>query len=912
MSWLRRIVNVFRRQYDRDLDEEIRHHLAMRTEDRRQSGMTRDEAAAEARRMLGNELHLKEATREMDISQWLETMVNDLRYAARQMRRSPGFTLVAVASLALGIGANTAIFTVFDSLVMRKLPVRDPGGIVMLSDPGSAGVAVGVNTGERRLLTYSEFEQLRARLTLFDGLFASESSLPSYNGRVNGGQREEVRARLVSGDFFPVLGVSPAAGRFFGPEDDRAPGAGPYAVLSFDYWQRRFGESPAALGATVTIGKAALTVIGVAGPGFSGETVGERPDLWVPMTMEMSVKPGTDWLHEDLGKNLDKVEWLHLFGRLKPGVSLARAQAEADVVFRNIIESGYNGLLKEETRKEFLDQHVKLRFAPAGASSVRRQAREPLIILLAVVGLVLLIACANLANLLTARMAVRVREIGVRIALGAGRARLIRQMLTECVALAALGSLAGLLVARAGVRLMIGLMSDPTEPLALATAFDARVLLFTAAAGALTALLFGVAPAIRAASLDVNSSIQTASRGGSLGVARASFTKTLVAIQVALSLLLLVGSGLFLRTLRNLEKVELGYPKDELFQVRVDAEAGGYQGPAPIRLYEDLAAALRSIPGVRGVSYSENGLFNGTESGDEIFVEGYTRTGRDDKSSRFDVIGPGYFANLKVPLLLGREFDDQDIAGNRKVAVINQAFATKFFGGRSPIGRHITAQFGDNRWTWEVIGVAADVRDHRLRGEIPPRYYRTPNGGGYIPPQVSFQVRTAGPAAGMAATVRRAIQGRDESLPVLNAEPVSAFVDRWMSGERTIARLSATFGGIALALACIGIYGVLSFGVARRTSEIGLRMALGARRASVIGMILGETGRMVAIGLGLGLLAAAGATRLIASQLYGVAPLDPFTIAMAAAVLIAVAVAAGALPAWRASRVDPVTALRTE
>ena len=911
MSWVGRVVNGFRPRYNRDLEDEIGHHLAMRTAEHERAGMNSADAAAKARRMLGSELQIREGMRDMDVSQFIETVLKDLRYAARQMRRSPGFTAVAVLSLALGIGANTAIFTLLDSVLMRKLPVRDPGSLVILSNPGAAGVGVGLDTGARGLMTFSEFDRLRRRLTTFDGLFASESNLPRYDGRINGGGREEIRARLVSGEFFGVLGVAPIRGRFFGPEDDRVPAQSPYAVLSYDYWQKRFAGSPAALGATIRVGRANLTVIGIAGPGFSGESVGDRPEIWAPMTMEPELKPGTDWLHEDMAKNLDKVEWLHVFGRLKPGVSLGQAQAQVDLVFKDMIESDYGALLTGKTRAEFLNQHIRLRMAATGASSVRSRAREPLTILLAMVGLVLLIACANVANLLAARAATRGREVGIRVALGAGRKRLIGQMLTESLMLAALGALGGLVVARVAVRFLIALMSPPTAPLDLNTPFDLRVLAFTCGVAILTAVLFGAAPALSATASDVSANLS----GGLRATAnrrRVSFAKALVAVQVALSMLLLVGSGLFLRTLENLEKVQLGYQKDHIFQVGVDAEAGGYEGAARIRFFADLQQRLQSIPGVRSVSYSENGLFTGEDSSDEIEVEGYAAKGGEDQEARFDVIGPGYFSSLSVPMLLGREVTADDVAGGRRVVVINESLAKKYFSGRNPVGLHLTAHFGDKKWTWEVIGVAANVRDHRLRGEVPPRYYRTAAGGGYVPDSVSYQVRTAGIPTTVAAAVRRAIHDLNDNVPVVNARPLDQFVDRWTNSERTVAELSFVFGAIALTLACIGIYGVLSFGVARRTSEIGIRMALGARRATVIGIILRETGWMVVAGLAIGLAGAAGATRAIASQLYGVTPLDPATVAAAAVVLMTVAAGASALPAYRASRVNPVTALRTE
>ena len=681
MGWLSRTLNAFRPRLDGELEDELRHHLEMRAQDQERAGMDGEGARAEARRMLGNTLRIKEGMRDMDVSEWIDSAVKDVRYALRQMRRSPGFTAVAVLSLALGIGANTGIFTLLNAVLMKNLAVHDPGALVILSDPESQGVAVGSNGGDRNLLTYHEFEQLRGRIDAFNGMFASESGLSRYEARINGGPREDIHARDVTGEYFDVLGVTPFLGRFFRAEDDQVPGRAPYAVLSYDFWQQRFGGSPAVLGATIRLGSATLTVIGVAGPGFSGETVGQRPEVWAPMMMQPLMKPGTDWLHEDLSKNLDKVMWLHAFGRLKPGATLAQAQAQAGVLFKNIIESGYGTNLSAETRKEFLDQRLKLRPAAKGASAMREDIGEPLRILLAVVGLVLLIACANIANLLMARAAARSREMGVRVALGAGRRRLIRQLLTECLLIALMGSVMGLLVAQGVIRMLIAMSSFAGSTVTLDAGFDVPVLAFTGAVAILTALLFGVAPALRSTKMDVHLALKEGARATTAPGSRALLAKSLVAIQVALSLVLLAGSGLFLKTLRNLRAVDLGYSQNQIFQARIDAEAGGYSEKGFVQLFDDIRERLRQIPGVRGVSYSENGLFNGTESGDRVIVEGFTPKRKEDEGSRFDVVGPNYFSTLGVPIMLGREIQPAD--ANRPVVVINQAFAKTFFEGRT-------------------------------------------------------------------------------------------------------------------------------------------------------------------------------------------------------------------------------------
>ncbi|MBS1872471.1 MAG: ABC transporter permease [Acidobacteria bacterium] len=910
MGWWSKALNVFRPRLDREFDDELRCHLEMRAADRERAGSSPDDARAEAARLLGNASRIKEGMRDMDVAEWLDSTVKDVRYAVRQMRRSPGFTGIAVLSLALGIGANTGIFTLLDVVMVRSLPVRDPGALVMLSDPNSQGVAIGSSTGDRGLLSYHEFDELRGRIDAFEGMFASESAQSRYDGSINSGPRENIDAKLVTGEYFDVLGVAPAAGRFFNAGEDRGIGKAPYAVLSHAFWQRRFGGSPAAIGSTVRLGAALLTVVGVAGPDFSGETIGQRPDVWAPMTMQPLAKTGRDWLKEDLSKSPDKVMWLHVFGRLKPGATVAQAQSQADVLFRNIIENGYSRQLSAESRKEFLNQRLKLRPASKGASALRDSTGEALRVLLCVVGLVLLIACANIANLLMARASARSREMGVRVALGAGRRRLLRQLLTESLLIALLGGAAGLLVARAAIRLLMSTLSTPAGAVALDTPFDLRVLGFTALIAVATALLFGIAPALRATRTDVQSALKEGSRGSTGGGGRARFAKALVAFQVGLSMILLAGSGLFLKTLRNLNALDVGYSRDRVFQARVSPETGGYPEATFAARYDEIRDRLLRIPGVRGVTYSKNGLFNGTDSADRLIVEGFTPKREQDQNSRYDVVGADYFSTLGIPILRGREIGREDSA--RRVVVVNEAFAKTFFSGRDPLGRHITAQFGDDKWTFEVIGVSANVRDHRLRGDVPPRYYRTSQGSGYVPGAVSMQVVTAGPAAAVANAVRRTIQEFDDNLPVLNARPVGEFMDRMVSREKTVALLSAVFGAVALLLACIGLYGVLSFGVARRTSEIGIRMALGAAKGEVIRMVLADTGRMVALGLAGGVIAAAALTRTVSSMLFGVAPLDPGTLAAAAALLVAVAALAALAPAHRASRVDPVTALRAE
>src|SRR5215472_1265267 len=850
----------------------------------------------------------------MSLSNWSEALVKDLRYALRQFLRNPVFTIVAVLSLAIGIGANTAIFSVMDSVLLKSLPVKDPQQLVILTDPNFSGTNVGLDTGERNLMSYAEFVQLRDHATTMSGLCAAQCEINRIPVHIAGGGQEDANGKLVSEDYFSVLGLDPAIGRFFNREDGKGPGQDPYAVISYDYWQRRFAGNTSVLGTSIRLLSTTFTVIGVAEPGFRGESVGEKPDFWLPMMMEPQVMPGRDWLHEDLSQSMEKVMWLHTFGRLKPGVTRAKAQTEIDVLFRGIIESGYPTTISPETRKQVLDQHLKLKDARTGAFGGRQDFSQQLLVLLAASGVVLLIACINVANLLLARATARYKEVGVRLSIGASRGRLVRQFLTESLMLSLLGGMVGTLVAWGASYALVPLLAARRgSGMVLSPSLGWRVLGFTAGVTFLTGILFGLAPAIRGTRVNVNDSLRDSGRGNTSGGARLSLAKGLVVAQVAFSLLLVVCSGLFLRTLWNLQSVDVGYPKEKLLMLTVDGLTAGYKDQQLTDLWRELVTRLRALPGIQGVTYSENGLFSGSESGDQIDVEGFTPQNNKDKGSRFDSVGPQYFSTVGIPLLLGREIDQHDTTTSPRVCVINEAFAKKFFAGRSPIGRHITEKFGDLKTTFEIVGVSKDARDHSLKGDIRTRFYIVAGQGLEGPTHwATFEIRTAGDPAQMLETVRKTILSVNGDLPIDAAHPLIENLDRANEQPRMVARLCAIFGAVALLLAATGLYGVLSYGVARRTNEIGIRMALGAGKGSVIGMILRETGLMIVIGVIAGVAATAGATRLLTSRLYARPPPDPLTILVPVALLETVPLIAGYTPAARAARVNPTQALRHE
>jgi predicted permease len=831
-------------------------------------------------------------------------ILQDIRYALRTFRNSPAYAAVVILSLALGIGANTAIFGLMNGVLLSQLPVKDPGQLVILTDPSASGVSIGSQDGERSLMTYAEFEQLRDHATGFNGLMASQSSLEVTQVRVNGGEPEEASHRMVSREYFRVLGVGTALGRDFAGSQE------PVAVISHPYWKRRFGGDPNVVGKSITVRKASLTVAGVAPVDFFGETVAQQPDFWIPLDLQAQVLPGRDWLHD---KGEEKVMWLHVFGRLAPGVSIAQADGSANSVFRNGLEAQYGALsLSEESRKGLLNQKLKLSPAASGASSARGQFADPINVLMVVVSMVLLIACANLANLLLARGALRQREIALRLSLGADRFRLIRQLLTESLLLATAGGAAGLAVAYLLHRILVHMVTQADSAFRVTFALDLRVLLFTFALSFAAALLFGLLPALSITKQDTGSLLKEQGRGSAGGSAgRMRWGRALVGLQIALSLPLLLGAGLLLRTIMNLQNLELGYRKDNLLLMRIDTQTAGYDAVRSLPVFRELLDRIRKTPGVTSASFSENGLFSGHDSGDEIFVEGYTRKG-NDRGTRWDQVGPNYFSGLGVRILQGREILESDTEGSLKVCVINQAFAKKFFEGRNPIGMHITTVYADRRVIHEIVGVAQDHRTHRLRGEVPPRNFvpiTQPLGDART---VVYEVRTAGAPNGLIQTLRNVVRNHDSNIPITNLESMDEKLKGRLATDRITAQLATTLGLAALILAAVGLYGVLSYGVAWRRTEIGVRIALGAHPIQVISMIIRETGLLVAIGLALGVMLALGSGKLLASQLFGLSPQDPVTFTAAILLLGAVALLAAFLPAWRASRVDPIVALRQD
>jgi putative ABC transport system permease protein len=843
-------------------------------------------------------------------------LVQDLRYTLRSVAASPGFSTVAILSLTMGIGANTAIFTLRNQLLHSPLPgVQSPRQLVMLTNPEATGSWTGMLDGERPWLTFEEFEDLRDRADTFSSLMAVQSYLDTWQVRSANGGWDEARGRFVSGRFFDVLGVHPALGRVLTEDGGHASAA--EAVISYDYWQRRFGGRADVLGKAIAMRNVTLTVIGVAPPGFIGETVGQQPDLWVPLSLQPAMRAGEDWLHD---RSPNKNMWLHVFGRLKPGVNRLQAEAQANEIFKAGLESFYG--TSPGRHSESLRQNLRIHVAEQGVSAARGQFSNSLTALLASVGVLLLIACANLANLLLARGAARRPEIALRLSLGASRGRLIRQLVTESLLLALTGGLASIGMAYLVHGALARMMAQSDRDFRMNFSLDPMVLGFTLTVTIATVVLFGLLPAWQATRADAQTGIaemgvvrtgikeQSCAAVGWLGFVL--WGRLLVSLQLALSLPLLVSAGLLARTLYNLRHVDLGYRAEGLVVARVDTDSAGYDAARRNNLYRDLREQLQRIPGVRAATYSGLGLFSGTNMSLPIEVEGYRAKGANDRGSGMELIGPAYFSTLGVPMERGRGILEGDDAGTPQVCVINAAFAKQFFAGRNAIGMHVTAISHDARTVYRVVGVAKDARTQNLRASVRPRVF-VPWPQAPVEPKAPYLlVRADGNPGPVLANLRRTIQQSDPSLPINFIRRIDEQIGPLTAQDRSTAQLAEVFGCSALLLAAIGLYGLLSYRVARRRTEIAIRVALGAQAGRVVAMILGDTVWLVGAGLALGAGLSYAASRWIKSQLFGVAPQDPATLAWAVAVLIAVALSASYVPARKAASLEPMSALRRD
>lgn len=896
MSLYNRLRNLGRTdRLNREIERELAFHVEEKAAALRAAGWSDADALREARRRVGNVDVQRERTRDADVIGWLDWLLRDVRHAVRGLRRTPVFTFVAVASLALGIGANTAIFTLIDAVVLRPLPVAAPEELVIL------GMSEDESVG---YFTNPLWEQVRDNQS---GLSAVAAFSHTRFNTAAGGEARWVDGAWVSGDYFRVFGVRPALGRLFTAADD-ARGCIPLAVLSHGYWQGAFGGDPAALGQRLTLEGTSFEIIGVAAEGFRGADVGDNPQVFLPLCAEAAVADERSML------DARSAWWLNVMGRREPGLTMTQLEARLAAIAPAAYAATLPQQYPAEHRAEYLSGSFHAHPAPTGMSQMRNRYAGALLILMSGVGLILVIACANVANLLLARATARQREFAIRVAIGAGRARLARLLVTESLLIATLGAGIGLLFARFGAQALLALFGG--ESVALDLSLNARVLGFTTAVAVLTALLFGLIPAWRAGRVDPQSAMTANGRTIAEGHGRFTLGKALVAAQVALSLVLLVGAGLLVGSLRNLVLQDPGFSTEGVLLASVDLQRTGFPEEQILRARGQLVEQLRASPGVLQASAADITPVAGPSWNGNLIVDGFTPASEMDGVAWFNAVNDGYFATLGTPLLAGRDFDARDVAGGVNVAIVNRSVARKFFGEENPVGRQFATGLGDDVTTYTVIGVVGDAKYRSLREEDSGTVYLAASQMKGSPmsmvrPFLTLAVRTDGDPTALVPTVKAALAGLHPAAGV-EFRTFTEQVERSLQRERMLATLSALFGGVALALAMLGLYGVLSYSVARRRNEIGVRIAIGAGRGRVIRMVLGDVARVLAIGLVLGAVGALASGRLVGAFLYGLEPGEPAVLAGAAAALAAVAVAAGMIPAWRAARMDPTLALREE
>jgi predicted permease len=880
MHWVNLLLR--RNRAEARLDAELRFHMEEQIRDYVAAGIEPEEARRRTRLAFGGAEQIKEDCRDARGVRWMEDVFHDLRYALRTLRRSPAFAAVAILSLALGIGANTAIFSLIDAVMLRMLPVEQPARLVQITR------SWGTQPGS---FSYPLFEQVRDHTSPFAGIFAQ-----SDTGRREiafHGAAETVDTETVSDSYYSVLGVTPAAGRFFAGSD-RAPGSsGPVAVISHAYWKRRFGLDSSAIGAAFTLHGAAFTIVGVTPAEFFGASPGHAPEVTLPLRMEAQIRGGPSWLDDP------HTNWLSVMARLKPQASLPQAQGAVRVAFENYIRAEAGNETDPRNKERILHQSIGVQFAGNGFDDLRAQFSAPLAVLMCIVGLVLLIACANLSSLLLARAAGRRREISIRLAIGAGRARLLRQFLTESLLLAVLGGSAGALLAQWFAAFLARMMANGGT-LTLPMRPDLRVLAFTAGASLLACLLVGLAPAMHAARVNVIPGLKEVRSSG-----RRRLGSGLIVAQLAISLLLLVGASLFVRTLINLYTVDAGFRRDGLLIFGINADEAGYKGARLRDLQSQMAARLNALPGVAAASTSMITMISGGGWNGDARVAGYAPRPDEDILTDLNYVGPEYFRTMGTPVMLGREFDARDAAaaGSPAVAIVNESFARHYFGNKPPLGQHVNDA--------EIVGVVKDMKYVNLRESFPNIAYFAAAQADTPVSWHSYVVRAAaGDPMRLLTAIERSVRGIDPALRVTEPRTFAEQIDRSILNERMLALLGGFFGLLALIVAGLGIFGVTAYQVERRTNEFGIRTALGARRGNLVWMVLREVALMLVAGSAIGSLAALAATRLAAGMLFGLHATDPATFGIAAAVLAGTTVAAGLLPALRAAKVDPIAALR--
>ena len=832
----------------------------------------------------------------------MRALMQDLRFALRTLRKSPVFTTIAILSLALGIGANTAIFSLLDQLLLRTLPVRDPGRIVQMA---ARGAHYGNNMG-MNCMSYPMYRDFRDKAEIFDGLLCRRSITASLG---HAGQTERAVVEMVSGNYFSVLGVGAALGRVLSSDDDKQTLGHPVVVLTRDYWESRFAANPRIIDQIVTINTFPYTVIGVAQSGFQGVEVGEATQIFVPITMQEQIIPNYKLLDDRRSR------FLNVFGRLKPGFSVVQANAAVQPLFHQIIEGEVKepafGRASQETKDRFLKSSMEVFPGGAGASYLRRMLAAPTYVLMALVAFVLLIACANLANLQLARATARGKEIAVRLSLGATRFQIVRQLLAECLVLSLTAGIAGLLIGRWVLQGLLTLRPAETSQLTITAGIDPRILLFNFGVATLVGVLFGLAPAWQATRPDLATTLKDQA-ASVVGGAHARFRKVLLVVQVTLSLVLLIGAGLFVNSLMNLRNLNPGFRAENLLMFGIDPNSAGYTPERLRDFYRRLHERLAALPGVTATGHANMPVVSGNEWDSSITPEGFDPAQTSKAWAYMNHVSPDYFRSLGAELVAGRDFRWSDGYGTPKVCIVNQRLANEYFPGKDPIGRHIGMGSDPGTKTdIEIIGVVRDFKYQNMSEDIGRQMYR-PFQQVDFALNMWFYVRTASGPGAIASVARNEARALDPNIPVYGMRTLEAQIERNLVVQRLVASLSAAFGVLATLLAVIGLYGVMAYLVGRRTREIGIRMAFGAGSNDVVWMILREVVLLVAIGLGIGLAGSLALTRLVKAQLFGVTPWDPMIITLAMLGLSAVAIFAGFLPARRAARTDPIRVLRYE
>jgi predicted permease len=833
----------------------------------------------------------------------METLRQDVSFALRSFARSPGFTAVVILTLALGIGANAAIFGLMDQVMFRLLPVEDPGRLVLLDAPGQFSGRTSMQSQTPIPISLPMYEGLRDHNTVFSGLLAHWLAPVHF---ADGGRTDEVGADMVSGTYFGTLGLTPAAGRLLGPEDDRTPGAHPVVVLGHGFFVRRFGGDPGVVGRSVRVNGHPMTVVGVAPRGFHGVEVGSTVDLFVPIAMQAQVVPYWKPVHGDW-----RSRWLTAMGRLRDGMSLEEARAGINVTYAQLLQEDIKSLTTkpEKFRTEFLAKKLELRPGGRGTSGLREQARSPLLVLMGMVGLVLIIASANVANLLLARGSSRQKELAVRLALGAGRARLVRQLLVESLVLSLAGGALGLFVSAWLGKAMIAALPFQDASLFLRAEPDLRLALFALLLAFVTGALFGILPALQSTRVAIASTLKNEATAVVGGVAPFRFRRALVVAQIALSLLLLVGAGLFSRSLSNLRALDPGFRPDRLVTFSVDPSRNGRDIPGQLAVLARIREALAGEPGVRSATISDLPLMTNSDSSSTIKIPGYEPKEGEDMNPNFACVAPDFFETLGIPLVAGRPVTETDGPTAPEVAVVNESFARRYFGGQA-LGRRFGYGRGPLHQDVEIVGVVRDGKAGSLREEQ-RRFVYLSHAQREVLGGMTFYARTGAEPDALMGRVNAIVRGVDPDLPVSELKTMRTQVRESLFVERMVAGLSAAFGVLATLLAALGLYGVMAFAVTLRTREIGIRMALGAQRRDVLRMVLRDVAVLVAVGVALGLPGGYGVGRVVETQLFGLNARDPLTFAAATAALLLVALLAGYIPARRAALVDPMVALRS-